>query len=257
MNRVLSFVAAMFVAVPLLAQTDLERVLLPVLTPPVHGANGSEFHTELRIANNGELDGICTVICTAPPPIVIAIYTLAPGQESQPGDLLLNGSPGRFIYVPEDQVDSLSMNLRVFDVTHDAQNFGTEMPIVRENEFAINRISLVGVPTDARFRNTLRIYSDFAADALVTVGNQPPVRIRLERSGDGGLFPGLFPGFPDISVPAYGVFTDFPVGTSPVRVTIEAQSDFLSLLPIEIPVWAFVTVTNNTTQAITTITPHP
>jgi hypothetical protein len=40
-------------------------------------------------------------------------------------------------------------------------------------------------------------------------------------------------------------------------VTVEAEPDFIPLLPIEIPLWAFITVTNNDTQAISTITPQP
>jgi hypothetical protein len=47
--------------------------------------------------------------------------------------------------------------------------------------------------------------------------------------------------------PAYGVFTDFPIGDEPVRVSIDADQ----------PIWAFISVTNNETQMITTITPQP
>jgi hypothetical protein len=256
MNRFLSFLAAVAVAVPLLGQTETERVLLPVFTPPVHGARGSEFHTAFSAVNSSEnmillvgLDGGCTIICIPGAP---AFYNLRAGEEIGPGDVAFNGNPGRFVYVPVDQIESLAMNLRVFDVTHDAQNFGTEIPIVRERDFVNNKIVLTGVPTDPRFRNTLRIYSAFAVDVLITVGNQPPVRTQLK--GGGSSFP---IGFPDLFVPAYAAFSSFPNGTAPVRVTIEADPGFLSLLPIEVPLWAFVTVTNNETQAITTITPHP
>lgn len=260
MNRVLSFLAAVLVtglaAAPLLAQAESERLLLPVFTPPVHGAHGSEFHTELRIANNSQntvtvlgIDGGCTIVCLPGGP---AFFPLGAGEEAGPDDIAFNGSPGRFIYVPTDQVSSLSMNLRVFDVTRDAQNFGTEIPIVRERDFVNNRIVLVGVPTDPRFRNTLRIYSPMASFAVVTVGDRPPVTIPLTGGAGSQL-----PGFPDLFVPAYGSFTDFPAGNGPVRVTIQAGSDIVTLLPFETLVWAFVTVTNNDTQAITTITPHP
>ena len=40
-------------------------------------------------------------------------------------------------------------------------------------------------------------------------------------------------------------------------MTIDAEADFQTLLPVEIPFWAFVTVTNNDTQVISTITPQP
>ncbi len=261
MNRFLAFVAAVLVATPLFAQepTPTERLLLPILTPPVHGAFGSEFHTELRIFNDNDdvafLIGLqgdrCTPICLP------GLFPLAlePHEEIGPDGITLNGSPGRFIFVAKDQLSSLSMNLRVHDVTRDALNYGTEIPIVRENEFSTNRIVFAGVPTDARFRNTLRIYSDSAVDVLVTVGDLAPVRVKL--TGGFGDFPFPGPGFPDFHKPAYASFSSFPTGTAPVRVTIEADPDFVTLLPIEVPLWAFITVTNNDTQAITTITPQP
>jgi len=178
-------------------------------------------------------------VCLAP----IVAYFLGPGQEVGPGDLGPSGNPGRFLSIRRDAIDSLAMNLRVHDVTRDALNYGTEIPFVRESQFAINRISFVGVPTDPRFRNTLRIYTTAPGDVLVTVGNRPPVRVALTG---GSLFE-----------PGYGIFTDFPTGTAPVRVTIETDPDIVTLLPIEVPLWAFITVTNNETQVISTITPQP
>ena len=243
---------------PLAAQEDnTERLLLPVFMPPVHGAHGSEFRTELRMANTGEnpifllgIQGDCVFIC---PPI--PVYILEAGAEAGPGDFALNGSPGRFLFVPDDQVSSLSMNLRVHDVTHQAENFGTEIPIVRENQFVDGPISFVGVPTDPRFRSSLRIYASFPMDVLVTVGNRAPVRVAL--TGPVITFPPTT--FPDLSKPAYGFFSDFPTDGQPVRVTVEPDPSIIiiSLFPFETPIWAFITVTNNDTQVITTITPQP
>ena len=260
MNRFLSFVAVLLVVAPLFAQepTPTERLLLPILTPPVHGAFGSEFHTDLRIFNDSDdlaiLIGLngnrCAPVCLP------GLFPLAlePHEEVGPEDISLIGTPGRFIFVAKDQVSSLSMNLRVHDVTRDALNYGTEIPIVRESDFSTNRIVFAGVPTDARFRNTLRIYSNSAVDVLVTVGELAPVRVKLTG---GFSFPVNSIAFPEFHNPAYAAFSSFPTGTAPVRVTIEADPDFVSLLPIEIPLWAFITVTNNDTQAITTITPQP
>lgn len=54
---------------------EFERVLLPVFTPPVHGAFRSEFHTDLVIANHGDhpvtLYGIgntCLILCPTATP---------------------------------------------------------------------------------------------------------------------------------------------------------------------------------------------
>lgn len=259
MNRLVSSLAIVLVTGLLFAQepTPSERVLLPILTPPVQGAFGSEFHTDLRIANESDnvvfllgLDGSrCSPLCL---PSLFPL-TLDPHEEAGPGDITLNGAPGRFVFIAADQVSSLSMNLRVHDVARGGLNYGTEIPIARESDFRTNRITFVGVPTDARFRNTLRIYGESPIDVLVKVGDQAPVRVRLT----GGF---SFPGGIDLSdlfKPAYASFNSFPTGNAPVRVTVEADPDFVSLLPIEIPLWAFITVTNNDTQVISTITPQP
>jgi hypothetical protein len=261
--RFLSFLSMVLIAGGLFAQepepAPSERVLLPILTPPVHGAFGSEFHTDLRIANDSEnvvfllgLDSrACPSLCL-PTPTLFPL-TLEPNQEVGPEDITLNGTPGRFVLIPTDQVSSVTMNLRVHDVTRDGSNYGTEIPIVRESEFRTNKITFVGVPTDARFRNTLRIYGESPVDVKVTIGDLPPVRMRLT----GGF---NFPGGIDLSdffEPAYASFSSFPTGIAPVRVTVETEPDFIPLLPIEIPLWAFITVTNNDTQVISTITPQP
>jgi hypothetical protein len=259
MKRFLSIATVLLLAAPLLAQqTNSEQLLLPVFTPPVHGAHGAEFHTELRMANTGEdpilllgIQGQCHFIC---PPL--PVYILEAGAEAGPGDFGFNGSPGRFLFVPQDQISSLAMSLRVRDVTRQAENFGTEIPIPRERDFVDGPIHFVGVPTDPRFRNALRIYASSPMDVLVTVGNRPPVRIAL--TGPSITFPPT--GIPDFSKPAYGFFADFPTDGAPVRVTVEPEPGLIitsQLLPFETPIWAFITVTNNETQAIATITPQP
>ena len=251
MRRFLSFAVAALLAAPLLAQENTsERLLLPVFVPPVHGALGSEFHTELRMANHGEdpillfgIQGACHFIC-----LPLPVYLLEAGAEIGPGDFSLNGSPGRFLFVPKDQLRSLSMNLRVHDVTHQAENFGTEIPIVRDESSSWTRpITFVGVPTDPRFRNSLRIYASFPMDAMVTVGDRAPVRVAL--TGPDITFPPI--GIPDFSKPAYGFFADFPTDGQPVRVTVESQprhsSSLHSCSRSRAPIWAFITVTNNET----------
>jgi len=257
-THISSFVVVVLLTAPLFAQTPSERLLLPILTPPVHGAFGSEFHTDLRIANDSDdvvfllgFPGTCTPICLPG----LFPYALDPHKEIGPGDIALNGTPGRFIHVASDQVSALSMNLRVHDVTRGGQNFGTEIPIVRESEFRTNRIAFVGVPTDARFRNTLRIYGEAPVEVLVTVGNQAPVRVQLTG---GFSFPTANIAFPEFFTPSYAAFSSFPAGNAPVRVIVEVDPGFvIPVLPLENKLWAFITVTNNDTQAISTITPQP
>ena len=211
-----------------------ERVLLPIFSRPVFGAFGSEFRTALRIANSGAgavpVYGLIVecglALCIGPESTVIE-----KDEEVQP---VYTGDPGRILWIHESA--HLTMNLRVHDVTRSQLNFGTEIPIVRETDWVKNRIVLLGVPTDRRFRNTLRIYGQEPFQAMVTIGNGAPVHLALSSAN--GLF----------EVP-YAAFGDFPRDGVPVRVTIES-------VPNDVPMWAMITVTNNETQLISTITPQ-
>lgn len=240
-------------AAPLFAET--ERVLLPIFSLPVFGAHGSQFHTELYIGNPGttpvtihNLDEICKGACPGIP-LPEGPVELAPGAQLTPNDILPTGNPGRFLVLEGEDVDPISMNLRVRNISENAVDYGAEIPVVRESEFRINEIVFYGVPSDPNFRNMLRIYSHAPVDTLVYVEHEfvqdpLPVRVRLT-------------GVTDVLDPAYGVFTAFPKQVGAVTVRIVADPDFVSLLPIEIPLWAFISVTNNTTNAISTITPQP
>lgn len=252
MRRSFAFVAVLLLAAPVFAET--ERILLPIYSPPVFGAFSSHFVTELFIGNPGtatvtvrNLQTRCAFLCI-PSTFPEEPYELGPGDQLKPADLVPTGKPGRFLILDGDDVDPISMNLRVRNVSENALDYGVEIPVVRESHFRINEIVFYGVPSDSRFRNMLRVYSIAPVDVLVAAGNlgsdPQPVRVRLT-------------GVTDLLDPAYGVFTAFPRDIGEMEVRIVADPDFVSLLPIEIPLWAFITVTNNTTNAISTITPQP
>jgi hypothetical protein len=229
-----------------------ERLLLPIFVPPVRGAFGSEFHTELRLSRNGfepvlQAFGLETK-CPHCPRFPLTDYPILLGElkpEVEP-HLNFTGRPGRLIYMPKEHVEYLTGNLRVFDVSRAALNFGTEIPIVPEHEFKDLEVVLLGVPTDPRFRNTLRIYSYAPMQVEVVLQGHSPVTVTL-RPGD------------DVFDPAYGVFTAFPTHGAPVRVVVRRIQPGGVATPIDpdLKIWAFVSVTNNETQLITTITPQP
>ena len=244
MMRCILAVTAMLLAAPLFAQDDQnERLLLPIFTPPVAGAFGAEFHTSVTIANTSDtvlsvsgLEYDCDVILSCPQ--TPDRIDMAPERVLTSETLVPNGGPGRFVFVPKSDLDRLSMSLRIHDVTREDLNFGTEMPIVRESEFVTGRIVFPLVPVFPWYRNTLRIYAASPVDVLVKAGAQPAVRISLT-------------GAADQFDPAYAVFTNFK-GKGLARVTIETVGN-----ATPVPIWAFITVTNNQTQAITTITTRP
>jgi hypothetical protein len=241
-----TYSAATFLFVGVPEDAGYARVLVPILTPPTPGANGSEFRTELRLKATGGRFSTYGLETFYPCPILC--IGMSDPLLFEPGDPVLlpenveyNGTPGRFLFVRRVELPNMSANLRVLDTSRASLNFGTEIPVVDDSKFH-DRILLLGVPLDARFRNTLRVYSTRPITVRVTVAGHEPVDVHVA--------PGT-----NAYAPAYGTFTDFPNGTIPVRVTIEHAPSVLPVVPP--PFWAFISVTNNETQMITTITPQP
>jgi hypothetical protein len=222
-----------------------------VLTDPVFGAYGSEFWTSLRLTNkqSGQearvygLEPVCNLSACIGFNLFDQYLPITTFIDDTQTTIHYYGTPGWFLYVPKTEVESLAAYLRVYDVTRAALNHGTEVPIVRSSEFIENRIVLTGVPTDPRFRNALRIYSQSDIDVVVTVEGRAPVTLALT-------------GATDIFHPGYAIFTDFPTGNGSVTVTIDVVHGPVESL-VSDAIWAFITVTNNETQLISTITPQP
>jgi hypothetical protein len=231
-----------------------ETILVPIFSPPVRGAFGSEFHTIVRAANKSDtfvtiygIDTSCMII--DPPQYPSGQYTLTGMQELQlPTDC--SQWPARFLYVPKTMASSLTLNDRVLDVSRSTLSNGTEIPIVRSARFTSNRIVLLGIPIDGRFRSTLRVYGMKPMTVDVSVGGQQPRGVELKAGAD-------------VFEPAYGTFSDFPIPVDPgsegtTSVTIDPPpGPPIGVFPTPPgpPIWAFITVTNNQTQEITTITP--
>ena len=220
-----------------------DPVLFPLFNAPAQGAYGSEFHTTVRISNkggstlsvygisfNGPLDD--------PPRGPFEPYNVA-SEESQPP--LSSQTTGRVLYVAKGSGKSLAASIRVTDVTKQASSFGVGVPAARLDDFDTNLV-FMGVPADSRFRCKLRLYSLRRGDVLVNVGmNGKLYQVYLKHFNDQDLFD-----------PAYLEFNDFPAlfelpsGQTTFRISVVSGS----------PIWGMVSVTNNETQQITTITPN-
>ena len=239
------------------AEEAFEPLLLPVFTAPIPGAYGSEFRTDFRARlvqeSRVELHGLrlpCTGTCIQQPdePWVLT----AESPEAGPESVMATGTPGAFIYVPTDQLNRVRMNLRAYDTSRSEENFGTEIPIVRRRDFTSGwePITLIGVPSDPRFRNTLRIYGYGDTATLLSIEMVAETEVRVDQLVE-------LPPQPDAFHPSYIELTNFPVGQGMVRVTIHAPAPPIGT-PIPPPArWAFVSATNNETQHITLITPQP
>lgn len=228
-----------------------EPVLFPIFMPAVRGQFDSLFETTARVASRGEpldLYGVDSS-CYTFSPILLPSNPFRIGASE---NVLLTGcsqSVGRFFYVPEGRGEDLVANLRVSDNSKQAESHGVEIPVVRFDEFTANKIVLLGVPVDPKFRNTLRIYGLPEAEGVVQVSvNGVTHQVQLRPSGS------LFE-------PAYGTFTDFPTlddlpaGQNTITVAVGRSLGTGLVFPSS-RFWAFISVTNNDTQHITTITPN-
>jgi hypothetical protein len=228
-------------------ETDatFDRLLLPVYVPTTPGAFGSQFVTQLTLWNKGaaplQVFGVtfgCPFLC---PIDESRSTTLGPRDTTQTG-FVPTGRPGAFVYVAKGRTDDLTGTLRVHDISRATETWGTDVPIVRERDFVSGVTGLVDIPRSPNFRQTLRVYAK----------NEGFVRVRLFETQTGLNFlseavVALRAGR-DTYDPAYGEMATFPAGSGVTRIEIEPITENLRY-------WAFVSVTSNNFQHITTITP--
>lgn len=229
---------------------SIERILLPIVTggTTVPGALGSVWKAEVTI-HNASSD-----VVSASVPICIGLFpcsppvSVAPGSTVNPTIFAADFGPGAFVFVPRRSTEKVDVTLRIQDVSRQSQTWGTSLPVVRSTAFK-PLVRLAGVPTDPRFRLTLRIYG--------YRGDRGPVRVRM-------FDPAAIAPIADVPLTLRAGNADRPsylqldpislsaVAAPPV-VRIEVSSDVDSPRPI----WAFVSVTNNETQHVTVIAPSP
>lgn len=233
------------------AEDAFDRLLLPVFVPAIRGAFGSEFRTELRMS----LDRTST----APVPIYGLMDPKIYGEgtpwelDNDSRDLRVEegiGSPGRFLYVPKGTARKLVMNLRAYDVSRASGNFGTQIPIVPASAFATDghesRIGIIGVPTSPPFRSKLRIYGTPEWGATLNVDIEMHGLTEMRSVGLTPTGDPYRPSYAELDLPDGGI----------VNVWISVHTPPISALLPAPDIWAFVSVTNNETQHITTITPR-
>lgn len=256
--KILPLLVVLFVAATASAQNRAayEAVLVPVFQEGA-GDHGSRWVTELRLFNSAStVAGFVNPVSTLGPECQLGACSSAlyPGQP-----VWFNNAPnlpfGIVLYEPRSHAGSVHYNLRIRDLSRQLQTWGTEIPVVRESEMSTQAIHLFDLPTSTAFRNSLRIYS---------LSDEPQVRVQVYGHPDGVerelvdetvklvRTPYDRPDFP--MLPSYygihDIATVFPRLRDFALVRVAISS------PDAIPFWAFVSVTNNDTQHVTTITPQ-
>ena len=165
---------------------------------------------------------------------------------------------GYLFAVPREVAPELRYGLHIRDLTRQAEAFGTEIDVVRDSETRSGRVVLVDIPADGRFRRTLRVYDLLAEDGL-----QADLRVIRERDSRELLQmritlrtfarcvtePCWLPEPAAFVMPLDGPFSSDTRDDDRIRVEITP------VVPL-VPLWAFVSVTNNASQHVTTSSPQ-
>lgn len=233
-----------------------EPVLFPVLFRSA-GAGGSDWRTEAGISNPmpwfvQTFNNIQPIVCVTSPC----------GERLTPRDRVHfegHGYPhGVALLVPRQEAETLAFTLRVRDVSREAEGFGTEVPVVREAEmFRNTEITLLDVPLDPRHRAKLRVYA-FLDPAYANQQNAPEgVDVALLHSPGKAI---TLTGRPLVrdcaragnSCAMQPHYAEIDLAHDPAKGN---RADVYVHLPEGARGWAFVSVTNNTTQQVTLVTP--
>ena len=229
-----------------------ERRLVPVLYRGP-GAFGSEWITDVWIENASSSSVTLHRSpfefqpCHAPLPCPRPI---APRAAERVHDQTRAG--GLYLFPPRQSSNAIRANALVRDVSRQSEALGTELPIAGEEDFR-EQVQLLNVPSGRLFRVALRIYAHPASFPL-----HVPVKIWTMGRGillhDGAVElrsneePSTASGPMNFTYTDILTQLDIPV-TGPLRIEV-GSPDLIR------PIWAFASITNNTTQHVTIISPQ-
>ncbi len=236
-----------------------------VLVPVFYGQGGgfeSEWKTRLVIFNHGDedLSGIvlnwpCGIPEGCPTPVSARSTVTLTAAEWFSYDT-------GFLLYPGVEDPDVFYSLRAFDVSRSTLNYGTAIPVVPLASFTEMPLELLEVPSDPNFRLTLRIYAVPPAAPSVRVrvywsdDSEVPVSwesqaIRRERTYQLVVPPGAAAGhsFSPASGAVIGDLLEGMEGQGTLRIEVRSATP-------GVPIWAFGSVTNNTTQMVTVVVPE-
>ncbi len=246
------------------------KILLPlVVEDPIPGAFGSLWTTRISLLNTASRDILVDGYASYPCTVEGCTFRLTPPSITFTPQLYETSTEveGYFLYSTAEDEPFVDVKIHAQDLSRQALTWGTEIPAVAEPEAFTSMLSLVSIPIGDRFRSRLRIYDfDPSFTASRSVGYKvyamreglqypfapvdPAPADQLLASGELTFavarlgYPGR-PGFAQVDL------DQIPQVAGQSRIRVE-----LSPLTTGLRYWAFVSVTNNETQHITTVTPR-
>jgi hypothetical protein len=241
-------------------EAQYQMLLLPLyLERTVTGSNGSQWRTDFWISNDDPKETVYLAPWMCPQDVACpAVFPLT--EPLKPGESRHNlvnfgaqSSVGRFLYVSRNAAANVSFNLRVADVSRNALDSGTEVPVIRQENLLTKAATLHNVPVDSRFRLMVRVYettqgsTSFRVSVYTEDGQttrpDPSATIITASSKETGEFR-IYPAVAELDL---GSLVAGRTGS--VRVVVEPLGGGSRY-------WAFVSITNNDTQHVTLVTPQ-
>lgn len=239
---------------------QVSSVLIPLLIErSVRGAQGTYWRHDLAVFIDSDtntfmfpVDTGCNLFGACSPFGMGAVF---PNERWLPKLKINPEFPGYMLHYDARKAGSVSFSHRVRELTRFDDAWGTEIPVVFDGEFIEGAINILDLPSGPRYRKMLRIYQPDALPSTITVrawGGPRADELIGERVVSLNVpYAGVTNGLPAYA--SYGQFDiDEMFGTfgnqDRARIEIEPQNDQRH--------WAFVSVTNNETQAFSIITPQ-
>jgi len=164
--------------------------------------------------------------------------------------LFNDGNPwGHVLYAIRGTTDSLALASRIRDTSRQAQTAGTEVPVVRENDFRA-QLRFLNVPVDSRYRVMLRLWSfgeypQFIVNVDSLALDVAPLSVTR--------IPGTAMWFGSIDVTSLVS----KGSTNPTSVLVYPSGYGSCCASQQFPpIWGMLSITNNDTQQVTIVSPH-
>ncbi|HEX8253949.1 MAG TPA: hypothetical protein VF846_12445 [Thermoanaerobaculia bacterium] len=279
MRRVLLTILLVALITPARAEhrrdADFERVLVPVFFSGP-GAFGAQWATTIALMNTGPAIDLAVPVVGERETICPAVECLCNSEKRLPERNVEtvcreNEHPsGMILYVPRrTERDDVHVGARVLDTSRTNDRYGTAIPVVWERDLLDSPMVLLDIPTDRRYRTSLRLYDVFQWNTPFSVrffdsaaarrGNATPL---LETTVTAAWDPD-----PENSQrfpmrPAFAFIGDivaaYPQLAAVESVTIEIIGSHMPISPPQPDrrFYALASITNNRTQEITIVAPR-
>jgi hypothetical protein len=239
-------------------ETDFESVLVPVYAAvPLNGAANTRWKTDFWLRNEG------------PDPVTIAPWScgtstcflesssmlwMKPSTTVHDSLASSGENPSRIVYLGKDQASSVALSMRLVDLNQAEVYAGTEIPLVRERSLRTTTLQLLNVPFHPAFRLLLRVYDTALPNASFRVNVYP-------ADHDGA--PALASFDLTARTEQSGVFRNVAAyAQADLRASLAGlplpESARIEIVPLQTGsrFWSFVSITNDTTQFVTLVTPQ-